>query len=48
MREPGAGIGRDIAKGERADADREVWVGSEGFAFDGSRLYGYSRNGTAG
>ena len=28
-------------------ADREVWVGSDGFAFDGSRLYEYSRAGEA-
>ena len=40
MMEPGAGIGRDIAKGE-------VWVGSDGFAYDGERLFAYSRGGKA-
>ena len=28
------------------DAKREVWVGSDGFAYDGERLFDYSRGGT--
>ena len=31
----------------RWDAPRGVWVCSDGFAYDGSRLYGYSRAGSA-
>ena len=29
------------------DAKREVWVGSDGFAYDGERLFEYSRGGKA-
>ena len=29
------------------DAKREVWVGSDSFAYDGERLFAYSRGGRA-
>jgi hypothetical protein len=29
------------------DAGREVWVGSDGFSYDGERLFAYSRGGRA-
>lgn len=32
-------------RGLRWDADREVWIGSDGYAFDGERLRAYSREG---
>jgi hypothetical protein len=37
----------DVEDGLRWDAERSVWTASDGFAFDGSRLHDYSRNGTA-
>ena len=36
----------DVGDGLTWDAGREVWVGSDGFAYDGERLRGYSRAGT--
>lgn len=36
----------DVDEGLRWDAKREVWVASDGFAFDGERLYEYSREGS--
>jgi hypothetical protein len=36
----------DVDDGLRWDAGREVWVGSDGFAYDGARLRRYSRAGT--
>jgi hypothetical protein len=36
----------DVDDGLTWDAGREVWVGSDGFAYDGERLRGYSRAGT--
>jgi hypothetical protein len=29
------------------DAKRQVWVGEDGFAYDGARLFDYSRSGAA-
>jgi hypothetical protein len=37
----------DVDDGLRWDAKREVWVGSDGFAHDGQRLFAYSRGGKA-
>ena len=34
--------------GLRWDPDRQVWVGEDGFAYDGERLYAYSRAGLYG
>ena len=34
-----------VDDGLRWDAKREVWVGSDGFAYDGERLFAYSRGG---
>jgi hypothetical protein len=35
----------DVDDGLTWDAKREVWVGSDGFAYDGERLFDYSRGG---
>ena len=35
----------DVDDGLTWDAKREVWVGSDGFAYDGTRLFEYSRGG---
>lgn len=35
----------DVDGDLRWDANREVWVGSDGFAFDGAGLQDYSRGG---
>jgi hypothetical protein len=37
----------DVDDGLTWDAGREVWVGSDGFAHDGGRLFAYSRGGRA-
>ena len=37
----------DVHDGLEWDAKREVWVGSDGSAYDGARLFGYSRGGAA-
>jgi hypothetical protein len=37
----------DVDEGLRWDAGREVWLGSDGFAYDGERLFAYSRGGRA-
>ena len=37
----------DVDDGLTWDAKREVWVGSDGFAYDGERLFAYSRGGRA-
>ena len=36
----------EVDEGLRWDAEREVWVGSDGFAHDGERLFSYSREGS--
>jgi hypothetical protein len=36
----------DVDDGLEWDAKREMWKGSDSFAYDGSRLYDYSRGGT--
>ena len=36
----------DVDDGLTWDAKREVWVGSDGFAYDGERLRSYSRGGS--
>jgi hypothetical protein len=36
----------DVDDGLRWDAGRAVWVGSDGLAYDGERLFEYSRGGT--
>jgi hypothetical protein len=40
-------VRREIDGGLRWDADRQVWVGEDGFAYDGSRFFDYSRTGAA-
>ena len=37
----------DVEDGLRWDAERSVWTASDGFAFDGERLFEYSRGGKA-
>ena len=37
----------DVDDGLRWDAKREVWVGSDGFSYDGERLFAYSHGGRA-
>jgi hypothetical protein len=37
----------EIDGGLRWDDERQVWVGEDGFAYDGSRFFDYSRNGGA-
>jgi hypothetical protein len=37
----------EIDGGLRWDADRQVWVGEDGFAYDGTRYFDHSRSGAA-
>jgi hypothetical protein len=38
----------EIDYGLRWDDDRQVWVGEDGYAYDGSHLFDYSRRGVIG